>query len=88
MPGSWSGAQSYSEHLSGAGLERMRAAALAWFFLVSWTIRPWRVLHLIHAVWTERQESRLDKSLIEMKRRLRQRWKGQPGLAPGVAHPY
>ena len=88
VPGTWGGAQSYSEHLSAAGLERMRTAALAWFFLLSWTMRPWRVLHLIRAVLTERQESRLDKSLIEMKRRLRQRWKGEPGLAPRVAHPY
>lgn len=87
VPGTWAGAQSYSEHLSAAGLDRMRAAALAWFFLLSWTIRPWRVLQLIRAVWTERQESRLDKSLIEMKRRLRQRWKGERGLATGVAHP-
>lgn len=88
VPGTWGGAQSYSEHLSATGLERMRTAALAWFFLLSWTIRPWRVLLLVRAVLTERQESRLDKSLIEMKRRLRQRWKGEPGLAPHVAHPY
>jgi radical SAM superfamily enzyme YgiQ (UPF0313 family) len=88
VPGTWGGAQSYSEHLSATGLERMRTAALAWFFVVSWTLRPWRILHVIRAVWTERQESRLDKSLIEMKRRVRQRWKREPGLAPHVAHPY
>ena len=88
VPGTWGGAECFSEHLSVTGLTWMRTAAFVWFFLLSWAIRPWRLFHLIRAVWTERQESRFDKSLIEMKRRLRQRWRGQRGLAPGVVHPY
>jgi radical SAM superfamily enzyme YgiQ (UPF0313 family) len=88
LPGASKGAESFSEHLSAAGLNRMRTAAFATFFLLSWTLRPYRVLRLIYALWTERQESRLDKSLVEMKRRLLRRWKGAPGLSPGAVHPY
>jgi radical SAM superfamily enzyme YgiQ (UPF0313 family) len=88
LPGTSSGAESFSEHLSSAGLNRVRAAGFAWFFLLSWILRPQRIVHLCRALWTERQESRLDKSLVEMKRRIRWRSKGEPFPSPTVAHPY
>ena len=58
------------------------------FFLVSWLIRPVRVLRLIRALVTERQESRLDQSLIEMKRRGRRVWDGKTDLELGEINPY
>lgn len=88
VPGTSEGPGSYSEHLSAAGLNRTRAAGFVWFFLISWLLRPQRVWHLGRALWTERQESRLDKSLIEMKRRLQRRLKGEVMPSPTVAHPY
>lgn len=88
LPGASDGAESFSKHLSTTGLNRMRTAGFIWFFLLSWLCRPRRVLRLCRAVWTEHQESRLDKSLVEMKRRLQRRWKGEPGLSPSAAQPY
>jgi radical SAM superfamily enzyme YgiQ (UPF0313 family) len=81
-------ARSYCEHMSPKGLDRLRVSALAWFFLISWAIRPIRILRTLRAVVTERQESRLDKSLIEMKRRLRKVWGGKPDLQVGEINPY
>ncbi|MBX3026411.1 B12-binding domain-containing radical SAM protein [bacterium] len=88
MPGTSAGAESFSVHLSSAGLNRVRAAGFAWFFLLSWLLRPQRVLRLCLAVWTEKQESRLDKSLVEMKRRVQRRLKGEQFPSPTAAHPY
>jgi hypothetical protein len=66
----------------------MRNAAMAWFFLLSWLLRPQRVFKLLSALVTERQESRLDKSLVEMKRRVVRTWRGVPGPRPGDVTPY
>lgn len=88
VPGTSGGAGSYSEHLSAAGMNRLRAAGFIWFFLLSWLLRPQRVWRLGRALWTERQESRLDKSLVEMKRRLQRRLKGEVIPSPTVAQPY
>jgi hypothetical protein len=43
---------------------------------------------MFRAVITERQESRLDKSLVEMKRRVIRTWKGKPGLRLGEINPH
>jgi radical SAM superfamily enzyme YgiQ (UPF0313 family) len=88
LPGATQEAESFSFHLSGRGLDRMRVAALATFFLISWIVRPVRVWRLIRAVVTERQDSRLDKSLIEMKRRVLKNWRKQPGFQVGEVNPY
>jgi len=88
LPGAMSAVQSYTDHIPARNLERLRVAALAWFFLVSWVIRPVRVLKLVRALVTERQESRLDKSLIEMKRRVQRTWRGKRGLELGEINPY
>ena len=57
--------------------------------LISWTLRPVRVLRLVRALVTGRQESRLDKSLIEMRRRVSRRWRERrPGLPVGELNPY
>jgi len=88
LPGVMDAVQSYTEHMSPRNLERMRIAALAWFFLLSWALRPVRFLRLLRALVTERQESRLDKSLVEMKRRVIKSWKGEQGLSLGEINPY
>ncbi len=88
LPGAMSAVQSYTDAIPAKNLERLRVAALGWFFLVSWLIRPMRVVKLVRAVITERQESRLDKSLIEMKRRVRQSWRGKSDLQLGEINPY
>ncbi len=88
LPGVMSPVESYTGHISAANLERLRVAALACFFLVSWALRPVRFFRLVRAVLTERQESRLDKSLVEMKRRVIKTWKGEPGLSLGGINPY
>ncbi len=88
LPGAMNPVESYADGIPAKQLERLRVAALVWFFLVSWLIRPVRVWRLVRAVVTERQESRLDKSLIEMKRRVRRTWEGKPGLRLGEINPY
>lgn len=89
LPGATSELESFSFHMSGRGLDRARTAALLTFFLLSWTLRPVRVFRLIRALVTGRQESRLDKSLIEMRRRVTRRWRDRrPGIAVGELNPY
>lgn len=88
LPGAMVAAESYTEHLSPQALERLRIAALAWFFLVSWALRPVRVARLLRALATDRQESRLDKSLVEMKRRVQKAWRGESGLGVGELNPH
>lgn len=88
LPWSMETSQSFSDHVSSRGLSVMRNAAMAWFFLLSWLIRPQRVAKLFSALVTERQESRLDKSLVEMKRRVVRTWRGAPGPRPGDITPY
>ncbi len=88
LPGATQEAESFCENIPGRGLDRMRVAALATFFLISWAVRPIRVFRLIRALVTERQESRLDKSLIEMKRRVLRSWRREPSLALGEVNPY
>ncbi len=88
LPGAMSAVQSYTEHVSAASLERLRIAALAWFFLLSWLARPVRVFRLVRNFVTGRQESRLDKSLIEMRRRVVRTWRGRTGLRLGEINPH
>jgi len=89
LPGAMQSAESYTEHLTAQQLERLRVAALAWFFLVSWTLRPVRIARVLRALVTDRQESRLDKSLVEMKRRVQKAWRRrQPGLGVGGLNPH
>jgi radical SAM superfamily enzyme YgiQ (UPF0313 family) len=88
LPGAMEAAPSYTAHISARGLEWLRTGALAWFFLVSWLLRPVRVLRLARALVTDRQESRLDKSLVEMKRRVLRTWRGEPSLGLGQINPH
>ena len=42
----------------------------------------------MRALVTEQQDSRLDKALVEMKRRVIKTWKREPGLSLGQINPY
>ncbi len=88
LPGAMAPVNSYTPHISARGLEWLRVAGLAVFFLTSWTVRPIRFVRLLRALVTDRQESRLDKSLVEMKRRLLRTWRGKPGLRLGEINPH
>jgi radical SAM superfamily enzyme YgiQ (UPF0313 family) len=88
LPGVMDAVECYTPHLTSKSLERLRVAALAWFFLLSWALRPVRVWRLLRALVTERQESRLDKSLVEMKRRVLRTWRGEPSLGLGEINPH
>jgi anaerobic magnesium-protoporphyrin IX monomethyl ester cyclase len=88
LPGATREPESFCFNMSGHGLDRMRIAALLTFFLISWLVRPVRVLRLVRALITEKQDSRLDKSLIEMKRRVMKRRRREPSLALGEVNPY
>jgi radical SAM superfamily enzyme YgiQ (UPF0313 family) len=79
---------SFAENMSSRGLNRLRFAAMTWFFLISWVIRPQRVFKLAFALVTGRQESRLDKSLIEMRRRVVKSWRGESDLRVGEINPH
>lgn len=72
--------RSYAEAVSDRQLELLRVLALVVFFAVSWITHPVRPFRVARAVVTGRQESRLDKSLIELLRRVRGR---DTGRAPG-----
>jgi radical SAM superfamily enzyme YgiQ (UPF0313 family) len=89
LPGATRECESFCDAIPGRQLDRMRNAALATFFLVSWAVRPFRIFHLLRALVTEHQESRLDKSLIEMKRRVMKSWRRrEPRLALPEVNPY
>ncbi len=88
LPGATRECESFCDAIPGQRLDRLRNAALATFFVVSWAIRPIRVFHLLRALVTERQESRLDKSLIEMKRRILRRTRRETPLALHEINPY
>ncbi len=88
LPGAMDAVPSYTDHISAKNLDRLRALALAWFFLVSWTLRPLRVVKVLRALVTDRQESRLDKSLVEMKRRVIRTWRGESSLGLGELNPH
>lgn len=88
LPGATQECETYCDNISGKGLDRMRNAAMLTFFLASWAVRPIRIFYLLRALVTERQESRLDKSLIEMKRRMLSGWRRESPLTIPKVQPY
>lgn len=88
LPLSMEAVPSYSEHLSAQRLETLRVLALAWFYVVSWLLHPTRPLRLVRSVITGREESRLDKSVREMIRRIRRSRRRGPAPIPSRLNPY
>lgn len=88
LPGTQASAESFCDQIPADGLERLRVGGLMLFFALSWILRPVRVLKLMRALVTEQQESRLDKALVEMKRRVIKTWRREPTLSVGRINPY
>lgn len=62
---------SYSEHISDKALTRYRLCGMAFFYLVSFVIRPLRPFKIISNLIRGKQESRLEMSLNDLVTRLR-----------------
>ena len=62
--------ESWTEHISSKGLARVRLFGLASFYAVSWTRHPSRAWARLRNFLAGREQTRLDKSLGELRRRL------------------
>jgi len=60
---------SWTEHLSARELGVWRIVGMLLFYGVSFTVRPWRLLQLVRNVLSRRQESVLDRAMIDFGRR-------------------
>jgi anaerobic magnesium-protoporphyrin IX monomethyl ester cyclase len=88
LPFSMEPAPSYADGLSAHELDRLRIAALAWFFGLSWLMHPIRPFQLVWALVTGRQRSRLDKSLAELKHRVLRPAARGPAPVPRRVNPF
>lgn len=64
-------ATSWSEHLSGKAILWFRTVGMLSFYVVSYLLRPWRFIKLVRNLLSDRQESRLERSLSDMFKRRR-----------------
>ena len=64
---------SYTEEVTPSVLNRYRVLGFATFYGIQYAVRPWRVVRLISNLVQKKQESRLDKSLQDLARRMRGR---------------
>jgi radical SAM superfamily enzyme YgiQ (UPF0313 family) len=64
---------SYSDDVTPRILNVYRILGFLVFYGIQYTVRPWRVVRLLMNLLQHRQESRLDKSLQDLARRLRNR---------------
>ncbi len=62
---------SYSEHITDSQLKTLRFLGQAMFYLIAWTVRPWRPFGMVWRVVNGRQESRAEMALINMLRKRR-----------------
>ncbi len=69
-----------------AALNRYRLLAFLVFYGVQYAVRPWRLMRLVSNLLRGREESRLDKSLRDLARRLRGR--GRRPVAEGFPAPF
>lgn len=59
---------SFCENMSSAQLKRLRFIGRVIFYLVSWSMRPWRPLLTIRNVILDKPESRMDMGLSDLLR--------------------
>src|SRR5690606_33521770 len=69
---------SYSKGVDARTLNRYRILGFLVFYGIQYTVRPWRVARLLLNLARNRQESRLDKSIQDLARRLRNRRQSGP----------
>ena len=79
---------SWAEDISSTGLNRLRNAALIWFYLISYALRPHRLFRTLRNFMIGKEESRMDKALADMKKRLITLRQGTPSLKPGSVNPF
>ncbi len=72
---------SYSKGVSARVLNTYRILGFLVFYGSQYGVRPWRVARLLMNLAQHRQESRLDKSIQDLARRLRNRRQGQAEAA-------
>ena len=68
---------SYSQHVGNRMLAFYRIIGMLMFYIISYTIRPKRFLRLVANVFKGREESRMDKALIDIFDRLKRGKKGE-----------
>jgi radical SAM superfamily enzyme YgiQ (UPF0313 family) len=76
----FSQSSAHTDGLSPRVLNFYRILGIVTFYGIQYTVRPWRIVRLFTNLLQHRQESRLDKSLQDLARRMRGR--GEP--APAV----
>jgi anaerobic magnesium-protoporphyrin IX monomethyl ester cyclase len=64
---------SYTDGVTPSTLNRYRILGFATFYGIQYAVRPWRVVRLLSNLVQRKQESRLDKSLQDLARRLKGR---------------
>lgn len=62
--------ESFSQHLPGWSLSLLSTGGMLAFFSVSFTLRPWRVLALVHELATGRPTTRLPAALLRIGKRV------------------
>lgn len=72
-------AVSWSTHLTGKGLIWFRTIGMLSFYIVSYSVRPWRFFKLVSNLARGRQESRIERALSDIFKR---RYVLAPELAP------
>ena len=71
---------SYSNDVSPRVLNFYRISGFLVFYGIQYAVRPWRVARLLMNLVQQRQESRLDKSLQDLARRMRSRRVAAPAV--------
>lgn len=71
---------SYTEGVQPSTLNRYRLLGFATFYGIQYAVRPWRVARLLSNLAQHKQESRLDKSLQDLARRMKGRRHPTPAM--------
>ena len=72
---------SYTEDVTPRVLNTYRILGFLTFYGIQYLVRPWRVVKLLSNLLRHKQESRLDKSLQDLARRMRGRRHPEPARA-------
>jgi radical SAM superfamily enzyme YgiQ (UPF0313 family) len=82
----FSQSSAHTDGLSPRVLNFYRILGIVTFYGIQYTVRPWRIVRLFTNLLQHRQESRLDKSLQDLARRMRSRREPSPAVKrAGVA---
>jgi radical SAM superfamily enzyme YgiQ (UPF0313 family) len=76
---------SYTDGLSPRVLNVYRIGGYLVFYGTQYAVRPWRIVRVLQNLLQHRQESRLDKSLQDLARRLGNRGRARPESLPTIS---